>query len=82
MGSGSAGARAEGPPGQGVVVCLWLANKGCCGGGAGLLLLAEADWLVAILVRDGLRGNLLCMHPSLIPNSFPVFVLTCQPTNK
>jgi len=51
---------------------LWLANKGSCGGGAGLVLLAEADRLVAILVRDGLRGNLLCIHPSLVPNSFAV----------
>jgi hypothetical protein len=45
-----------------------LANKGC-GGGGGLVLLAEADWLASILVKDGLRGKLLCIRPLLIPNS-------------
>ena len=34
-----------------------------------VVVLAEADWLAAILVKDGLRGKLLCIRPSLIPNS-------------
>ena len=34
-----------------------------------MVVLAEADWLAAILVKDGLRGKLLSIRPSLIPNS-------------